>query len=63
MGLARLIEDYEEVAAAISEAASVLNRPLEAEAARRAAAEVRRCDQFEDVTFTYVGTKSQRSTG
>src|SRR5215470_1453478 len=29
-GLARLIEDYEQVAAAITEAASVLNRPPEA---------------------------------
>jgi ATP-binding cassette, subfamily B, bacterial HlyB/CyaB len=30
-GLARLVENYEEVAAAIGEAASVLNRPLERE--------------------------------
>ena len=29
VGLARLVEDYEEVGAAIGEAASVLNRPLE----------------------------------
>jgi len=33
VGLARLIEDYESVGAAISEAASVLDRPREAEAA------------------------------
>ena len=33
VGLARLVEDYEEVGAAIGEAGSVLNRPLEADAA------------------------------
>src|SRR5207302_5727265 len=33
VGLARLIEDYEEVNAAIGEAGSVLNRPLESDGA------------------------------
>ena len=33
VGLARLIEDYEEIGAAIGQAASVLNRPLEVDAA------------------------------
>jgi ATP-binding cassette, subfamily B, bacterial HlyB/CyaB len=59
VGLARLMEDYEEVGAAIGQAASVLNRPLEADAASgglrpRLAGAV----SFEDVTFTYAGTKT-----
>lgn len=59
VGLARLMEDYEEVGAAIGQAASVLNRPLEADAASgglrpRLAGAV----TFEDVTFTYAGTKT-----
>ena len=58
VGLARLIEDYQSVAAAIGEAASVLNRPPEAEAAfggllPRFAGAI----SFEDVSFTYEGTK------
>jgi ATP-binding cassette, subfamily B, bacterial HlyB/CyaB len=58
VGLARLIEDYQGVAAAICEAASVLNRPPEAEAAfggllPRFAGAI----SFEDVSFTYEGTK------
>jgi ATP-binding cassette subfamily B protein len=58
VGLARLIEDYEEVGAAIGEAGSVLNRPLEIDAASgglrpRFAGAI----SFEDVTFTYGGTK------
>ncbi len=45
--MARLIEEYEEVAAAIGQAAEVLNRPLEVDAAfRRPAAEIRRGDQL-----------------
>ena len=35
VGLARLVEDYEEVGAAIGEAGSVLNRPLESRTRRR----------------------------
>ena len=38
VGLARLVEDYEEVGAAIGEAGSVLNRPLETDARLRRAA-------------------------
>jgi ATP-binding cassette subfamily B protein len=58
VGLARLIEDYQGVSAAIGEAASVLNRPPEAEAAfggllPRFAGAI----SFEDVSFTYEGTK------
>jgi ATP-binding cassette subfamily B protein len=59
VGLARLIDDYEEVGAAIGEAASVLNRPLESNAAHgglrpKFAGAV----EFEEVTFTYSGTKT-----
>jgi subfamily B ATP-binding cassette protein HlyB/CyaB len=58
VGLARLIEDYEGVAAAIGEAASVLNRPAEANAGSggllpRFAGAI----TFDDVSFTYDGTK------
>jgi subfamily B ATP-binding cassette protein HlyB/CyaB len=57
-GLARLIEDWEGVAAAITEAASVLNRPPEADAAcggliPRFAGAI----TFDDVSFSYGGTK------
>jgi ATP-binding cassette subfamily B protein len=57
VGLARLIEDYQSVAAAVGEAASVLNRPPESEAAfggllPRFAGAI----SFEDVSFTYEGT-------
>jgi ATP-binding cassette subfamily B protein len=56
VGLARLIENYEEVGAAISEAGSVLNRPLESDAAHRGlrprfAGSI----SFDDVSFTYPG--------
>ncbi|WP_407158194.1 peptidase domain-containing ABC transporter [Bradyrhizobium sp. STM 3557] len=56
-GLARLIEDYQSIAAAIGEAASVLNRPPESEPAfggllPRFAGAI----SFEDVSFTYEGT-------
>ncbi len=58
VGLAKLIEDYEEVGSSISEAASVLNRPLESDVASgglrpRFAGGI----SFDDVTFTYGGTK------
>ncbi len=57
VGLARLIEDYQGVAAAVGEAASVLNCPPESEAAfggllPRFAGAI----SFEDVNFTYEGT-------
>jgi ATP-binding cassette subfamily B protein len=59
VGMARLIEDYEEVGAAIGEAASVLNRPLESSSNSlglrpRLVGEI----TFSDLTFSYVGTKT-----
>lgn len=57
VGLARLIDDYQSVAAAIGEAASVLNRPPESEAPSGGL--LPRFDgaiSFEDVSFTYEGT-------
>jgi subfamily B ATP-binding cassette protein HlyB/CyaB len=59
VGLARLIENYEEVAAAVGEVASVLNRPSEADAPSggllpRFAGAI----SFNDVSFTYAGTKT-----
>jgi ATP-binding cassette subfamily B protein len=56
--LARLIENYEEVGAAISEAASVLNRPLEYDALSRGLRpQLSGAITFEDVSFTYGNTK------
>ncbi|ESY78185.1 ABC transporter ATP-binding protein [Mesorhizobium sp. LNHC221B00] len=59
VGLARLVEDYEEVGAAIGEAASVLNRPLETSSNSiglrpKLVGEVK----FSDLTFSYIGTKT-----
>ena len=59
VGFARLIEDYEEIGTSVNQAASVLNRPLEVDAASgglrpRFAGAI----SFEDVTFTYAGTKT-----
>ena len=46
VGLARLVEDHQEVGAAVSEAGSVLNRPLEVDAPSGGAqAAVRRCNR------------------
>src|SRR5258708_944752 len=57
-GLARLIENYEEVGAAISEAASVLNRPLEYDGLSRGLRPpLSGAIAFDDVSFTYAGTK------
>jgi ATP-binding cassette subfamily B protein len=58
VGLARLVQEYEEVNAAIGEAGAALNRPLEIDAASgglrpRFAGAI----AFEDVTFTYAGSK------
>jgi subfamily B ATP-binding cassette protein HlyB/CyaB len=59
VGLARLIEDYEEVGAAIGEAGSVLNRPLEsASGAVGLRPKFFGAITFQNVTFTYGGTKS-----
>jgi ATP-binding cassette subfamily B protein len=58
VGLAKLVQDFEEVGAAVGEAGSVLNRPLEVEAASGG---IRPtfvgAIAFEDVTFAYLGTK------
>jgi ATP-binding cassette, subfamily B, bacterial HlyB/CyaB len=56
--LARMTEEYQDVAQAIGLAASVLNRPMESDAASggmrpRFAGAI----TFDDVTFTYGGTK------
>jgi ATP-binding cassette subfamily B protein len=58
VGLARLIEEWEEVAGSMAQAGEVLNRPLEVDAASgglrpKFAGAV----TFDDVTFTYAGTK------
>ncbi len=59
VGLARLVEDYEEVGAAIGEAGSVLNRPLEIDAASGGMRpKFAGAISFQDVTFTYVNTKT-----
>src|SRR6202012_4470620 len=57
--LAKLTDEYQDVAASIGQAADVLNRPLEVDAASggmrpRFAGSI----TFEDVTFTYPGTKT-----
>jgi ATP-binding cassette, subfamily B, bacterial HlyB/CyaB len=58
VGLARLVEDYEEVGAAISEAGSVLNQPPEFDAAAGGLRpRFEGAISFQDVTFTYGGTK------
>ncbi len=52
-------EDYEEVGTAIGEAASVLNRPLEADVASGGVRpSIAGGITFQDVTFTYIGTKT-----
>jgi len=58
VSLAQLMEEWEEVGGAMGQAADVLNRPLEIDAASgglrpKFAGAV----SFEDVTFTYPGTK------
>ncbi|MEA2771063.1 MAG: ATP-binding cassette, subfamily bacterial HlyB/CyaB [Acetobacteraceae bacterium] len=58
VGLARLIEEWEEVGGSMGQAGDVLNRPLEMDAASgglrpKFAGAV----TFDDVTFTYAGTK------
>jgi ATP-binding cassette subfamily B protein len=58
VGLARLLEDYEEVNAAIGEAGSVLNRPLEvAASASGLRPKFFGAITFSDVSFTYPGTQ------
>ncbi len=57
VGLARLIEDWEEVGASMGQAADVLNRPLEDAANGGLRPKFAGAVTFEDVTFTYAGTK------
>ncbi len=58
VGMARMIEDFEEVGGAIAEAAAVLNRPLEADAASGGLRpKFVGAISFDDVTFTYPNTK------
>jgi ATP-binding cassette subfamily B protein len=58
ISMAKLIEDYEEVAASVGQAASVLNRPLEVDAASGGLRpKFSGAVAFDDVTFTYPSTK------
>ena len=59
VGLAHLVQEYEEVNAAISQGASVLNRPLETDG-RSVGLRPKLVGaiSFENVTFTYVGSKT-----
>ena len=58
VGLARLVQEYEEVNGAIGEAGAVLNRPLEIDAASGGLRpKFAGAISFQDVTFTYAGTK------
>lgn len=59
VGLARLIEDYEHVGAAIGEAGSVLNRPLEVDAGSGGLRpKFAGALSFQDVTFSYPNAKT-----
>jgi ATP-binding cassette subfamily B protein len=59
VGLARLVEDYEEIGAAIGEAGSVLNRPLETAAgAVGLRPKFEGAISFQDVTFAYGNNKT-----
>jgi subfamily B ATP-binding cassette protein HlyB/CyaB len=57
VGLARLIEEWEEVGGAMAQAGEVLNRPLEDIGANGLRPKFAGAVTFEDVTFTYSGTK------
>jgi ATP-binding cassette subfamily B protein len=57
VGLARLIEEWEEVAGSMAQAGEVLNRPLEDAASTGVRPKFAGAVSFQDVTFTYAGTK------
>ncbi|OYV41213.1 MAG: ABC transporter ATP-binding protein [Rhodospirillales bacterium 20-64-7] len=57
VGLARLIEEWEEVGGSMAQAAEVLNRPLEDAAATGLRPKFAGAVAFQDLTFTYPGTK------
>src|SRR5271167_2095809 len=64
VGMARLVQEYEEVNAAIGEAGAVLNRPLEIDAASGGLRpKFAGAISFQDVTFTYGGTKIPALSG
>jgi ATP-binding cassette, subfamily B, bacterial HlyB/CyaB len=57
--LARMTDEYQDVAQAIAQAASVLNRPLEADAASGGMRpKFAGAIAFDDLSFTYSGTKT-----
>ena len=59
VGLARLLEEYEEVGTAVSEVASVLNRPAELDAPSGGLRpSFVGAISFQHVTFQYIGTKT-----
>ncbi len=59
VSLARLIESFEEVSAAIGEVGSVINRPMESNAASGGLRpKLEGQITFDDVSFTYLGTKT-----
>lgn len=59
VGFARLLEDYEQVGTSIGQVASVLNRPLETDAASGGLRpHFDGAISFDDVTFTYGGTRT-----
>jgi subfamily B ATP-binding cassette protein HlyB/CyaB len=58
VGLARLIEEYEEFGAAVEETASVVNKPPEVDAPSSGMRpKFAGAISFDDVTFSYAGTK------
>ena len=58
VGLARLMEEWEEVAGSMGQAAEVLNRPLEIDnSGTGVRPKFAGAVAFDDVTFTYPGTK------
>ncbi len=59
VSMAKLIESYEEVRAAIGEVGSVINRPMESNSTSGGLRpKLEGQITFEDVSFTYIGTKT-----